>query len=73
MMVEVQSIALSFGMPDCGGLILTFALRAHRWALTAILPPGGVVREVEDTGEAEASWRVHPLDHEGEGTMSWQR
>ena len=43
---------------DGGLIIITFALRAHRGALTAILPPGGVVRQMEDTGEVKASWGV---------------
>ena len=42
--------------PNGGMLILT--VKASRGTLTAILPSGGVVREVEDTGEVVMSWRV---------------
>ena len=52
-----HEIPIAIRHPD-GVVLFTVALRAHRRTLTAILPPGGVVREVEDTGEVAASWRL---------------
>ena len=43
---------------DGGVVIIILRLKASRGTLTAILPPGGVVREVEDTGEVAVSWWV---------------
>jgi len=51
-----QEIPVAIRHPDGGVVILS--LRAHRGTLTAILPPGGVVRSVEDTDEVNVSWRV---------------
>lgn len=51
-----HEVPIAIRHPDGGVIIIT--MKAHRGTLTTIPPPGGVVREVEDTGEVVASWRV---------------
>ena len=53
-----HEVPIAIRHPDGGVVLLT--LKAHRGTVTAILPPGGVVREVEDTGEVKVSWTVLP-------------
>ena len=53
-----HEVPIAIRHPLGGGGVIIITLKTHRGTLTAILPPGGVLRELEDTGEVKASWRL---------------